>query len=404
MILSKIKKISGGINAVTGFKSSGINCGIKGGGKKDLMLILSENLAVAAGVFTTNRVKAPSVIETSRRVKNGIAKAIIANSGNANACTGEKGREDTLAVIEFTGKNLKVSGKNVLVASTGIIGRFLEVDKIKKGIISLIKKIVSGKLSGTADAIMTTDTFFKEIAVEVKMKKGTIRIAGIAKGAGMICPNMATMLSFIVTDAKIKKNVLQKALKEAVDKSFNMITIDGDMSTNDMVLVLANGMSDSYEIRKGSDELKLFREGLDFVTGELAKMIVLDGEGATKLIKISVSGAKTKESAKVAAMAIANSNLVKTAFFGEILNWGRIAAALGASGIELSPDKIDICFNGRRIVKNGCGDSFNKKEIKNILKNKEITIEVSLNQGKEDTTVLTSDLSYEYIRINASYN
>ena len=358
MILLKIKKIPGGINAVRGFKSAGINCGIKDDDKKDLMLILTDNLAVAAGVFTTNRIKASSVIETSRRVKKGVVKAIIANSGNANACTGKKGKENTLEIMEFTGKNLNVLGENILVASTGIIGRLLEVNKIKKGIISLIKKIDSGNYSGTAEAIMTTDTFIKEIAVEVKMKNGSIRIAGIAKGAGMICPNMATMLSFIVTDAKIKKNILQKTLRSAVDKSFNMVTIDGCMSTNDMVLVLANGMAESAEIKKDSSELKIFKKGLEYVSGELAKMIVLDGEGATKLIKIFVFGAKTKKSAKVAAMAIANSNLVKTAFFGEILNWGRITAALGASGIELSPGNIDINFNGRKIVKNGCKFSY----------------------------------------------
>ncbi|OGL41911.1 MAG: bifunctional ornithine acetyltransferase/N-acetylglutamate synthase [Candidatus Schekmanbacteria bacterium RIFCSPHIGHO2_02_FULL_38_11] len=404
MVLSKMKKISGGINAVRGFKSAGINCGIKGNGKKDLLLVLSEKLASAAGVFTTNRVRASSVIETIKRVKNGIAKAIIANSGNANACTGKKGEETTLEIIEFTGKNLKISGENILVASTGIIGRLPEVDKIRKGVMRLMKKIDSGDLSGAADAIMTTDTFSKEIAIEIELKNSNIRIAGIAKGAGMVCPNMATMLAFIVTDATIKKNILQKALKEAVDKSFNMITIDGCMSTNDMVLLLANGMSDSQEIKKGSNELRLFKAGLDFVAGKLAKMIVLDGEGATKLIKISVLGAKTKKSAKNAAMAIANSNLVKTAFFGEILNWGRITAALGASGIEFSPEKIDIYFSGKKIVNKGCGCGFNEKEIKKILKNKEITIEVSLNNGNKEAIVLTSDLSCEYIRINASYN
>jgi len=361
MVPYRIQKISGGINAVRGFKTAGVNCGIKGYGKKDLALILSEKVATAAGTFTTNRVKASCVVENSKVIRQGSAQAIIVNSGNANSCTGRRGIKDTKEIISFAAKNLKISKELVLIASTGIIGKFLEVGKIKNGIRKLIDKINSGDLSGASDAILTTDTLPKEIAIEIQLKRGKIRIGGIAKGAGMVYPDLATMLAFIATDAKMRSNLLQRVLRDAVEDSFNMITIDGDRSTNDMVLMLANGMAECQEIIKNSTEFKLFSNGLRFVTKELARMIVLDGEGATKLIKVNVTKANSKKTAKIAAMGIANSSLVKTAFFGEILNWGRIMAALGASGAEFSPNKVDISLNGERVVEGGSSRYFNKK-------------------------------------------
>ncbi|OGL44852.1 MAG: bifunctional ornithine acetyltransferase/N-acetylglutamate synthase [Candidatus Schekmanbacteria bacterium RBG_16_38_11] len=401
---SGIKKISGGINAVKGIKTVGISCGIKTNGKKDLALILSETIATAAGTFTTNRLKAACVTENQKRIKRGLGQVIIANSGNANTSTGKRGLEDTKEVAAFTAENLNIPEELVLTASTGIIGKPLDVGKIKNGIKKLISKINSGDFSGASDAILTTDTFAKESAVEIKIGEGKIRIGGIAKGAGMVAPNMATMLAFIATDAKIRKDLLKKALHEAVTDSFNMITIDGCMSTNDMVLILANGMADCGEFKAKSREFPLFQEGLKLVAKELAKMIVVDGEGATKLIRVKVSKARSKKAAKTCAMAIANSNLVKTAFFGEIMNWGRIVAALGASGIEFSPEKVCIFYDGEKIVENGCAANFNKNKIQKILKKKEIILEVCLNQGKNNATVLTSDLSYEYVKINALYS
>ena len=401
---SEIKKITGGINSVKGFKTAGISCGIKSDGKKDLALIVSEKIAAAAGTFTANKVKASCVTENQKLVKRGLGQVIIANSGNANTCTGKRGLEDTKEITAFAARALNIPKELVLTASTGIIGKPLDVGKIKNGIKNIIEKINSGDSSGASHAILTTDTFKKESAVEIKTGEGKIRIGGIAKGAGMIAPNMATMLAFIATDAKIRADLLKKTLRDAVEDSFNMITIDGCMSTNDMVLVLANGMGGCREIKTKSKELSLFQEGLKLVTKELAEMIVVDGEGATKLIKVNVSKARSKEAARTCAMAIANSNLVKTAFFGEIMNWGRIVAALGSSGIEFSPDKIDIFYDGEKIVENGCAAKFNKSRVQKILKKKEITMEVCLNRGKYNATVLTSDLSYEYVKINALYS
>ncbi|MBM3248985.1 MAG: bifunctional glutamate N-acetyltransferase/amino-acid acetyltransferase ArgJ [Candidatus Omnitrophica bacterium] len=365
-----------------GFKAEGISCGIKKSGKKDLALIFSDSVAVAAGVFTANKIKAAPVIVSSQHLKNSRAQAIIVNSGNANCMTKAKGMADAKAMATNVAKALKIKTNDVLVASTGIIGKPLPIDKIRNGISSLTKKINKNGLNNVAAAIMTTDTAPKKVCVKLALNGKTVTIAGIAKGAGMIAPNMATMLSFIMTDAAISSQALKKILKEAVDKSFNSITIDGCMSTNDMVLVLANGKTKNKKIEGAN--LDKFCQALSYVCLELAKKIVKDAEGATKFIQIKVEGAKNHKIAKRLAFAVANSNLLKTAIFGENRNLGRIFAALGQTGINISEDKIKV----------NCTS----------LKNKDIKIDINLGVGKSFATVYTSDLSEEYVRINAAYN
>ncbi|HOX54863.1 MAG: bifunctional glutamate N-acetyltransferase/amino-acid acetyltransferase ArgJ [Candidatus Omnitrophica bacterium] len=365
-----------------GFKAEGISCGIKRSGKKDLALIYSDSVATAVGVFTTNKIKAAPVIITAQHIKNGRAQAIIANSGNANCMTKAKGLNDAKAMASSVAKVLNIKTSDVLVASTGIIGKPMPIDKIKTGISYLTKKINKNGLNNVAAAIMTTDTAPKKVSVKVAVGGKSLTITGIAKGAGMIAPNMATMLSFIVTDAAIPSQALKKLLKESVDNSFNSITIDACMSTNDMVLVLANGKARNMKL-DGAD-LKEFSQALSYVFLELAKKIVKDAEGATKFVQINVSGAKNDKIAKTLAFAVANSNLLKTAIYGENRNLGRIFAALGQTGINIIEDKIKV----------NCSS----------LKKKNIKIDINLGMGKSEATVYTSDLSEEYVRINARYN
>lgn len=366
----------------SGFKAEGISCGIKKSGKKDLALIYSDSVAAAAGVFTSNKIKAAPVIVTAQHIKDGRAQAIIVNSGNANCMTKAKGLKDAKAMASNVAKTLKIKTNDVLVASTGIIGKALPIDKIKSGISSLTNKINKNGLNNVAQAIMTTDTELKKVSVKLAINGKSVTITGIAKGAGMIAPNMATMLSFIMTDAAVSSQALKKVLKEAVDKSFNSITIDGCMSTNDMVLVLANGKAKNKKIEGGN--LEKFLQGLNYVCLELAKKIVKDAEGATKFIQINVGGAKNNKIAKTLAFAVANSNLLKTAIFGENRNLGRIFAALGSTGINISEDKIRV----------NCSS----------LKKKDIKIDIYLGMGKSEAVIYTSDLSEEYVRINARYN
>ncbi|NOX96512.1 MAG: bifunctional glutamate N-acetyltransferase/amino-acid acetyltransferase ArgJ, partial [Nitrospirae bacterium] len=332
-----MQEIKGGITTPRGFQAAGIKCGLKEN-KKDLALLLSEVPARAIALLTTNRIQAAPLKITKEHLRDSRAQAIIINSGNANACTGRKGLSDARLMTQLTARNLQIKEKDVLVASTGIIGRPLPINKISRGIEKLRQKLTVEEKSSAAEAIMTTDTFPKEIAVKIRIKGKEVFIGGMAKGAGMVAPHLATMLAFITTDALIAKQALKKALKDSVDKSFNMITIDGDMSTNDMVVILANGLAQNEEIETGEKSFKCFQEALDFVTLSLAKMLVADGEGATKFVEIKVKNAQDSREAKKAACAIANSVLVKTALFGEDANWGRIMAALGQSGIKLKED------------------------------------------------------------------
>lgn len=398
-----MKRIAGSVTAPLGFVANGIKSGIKKG-KLDLGLIVSKVPALAAGVFTTNELKAAPVKVSQARVKYGKAQAIVANSGNANCLTGKRGLKDAIDIATRVSLSLWIGENDVLVASTGIIGKPLPLDKIKSAIPKLVKGLSSAKEALAAQAILTTDTRPKRIAVAIKIGKKVVKIGGIAKGAGMICPNMATMLSFLTTDANIELKALRRSLKDAVYNSFNAITVDGDMSTNDTVLILANALAGNPKIKYGSSDYKIFSEALNYVASHLAKEIVRDGEGATKFIEIEVKGAKSPGDAKRIAKQIANSNLVKTTIAGEDPNIGRVASAAGASGIKFNESRLDIYLNGTKAVSGGNVIYKNIPKLKNLLKKKEIIITLDLNQGRNSATVLTCDLTEEYIKINARYN
>ena len=399
-----MKEIEESITAVQGFKAAGIMCGIKKNNKKDLAMIYSTVPSVAAGVFTTNKVFSPSVQLCRENILSPVARAIVVNSGNANACVGNQGYLDAKRIVQLTAKKLEITPEEVLIASTGVIGEPLPMSKIETGIPRLVNALNQNGSKDVAESILTTDTFTKTVAVEIDVNGGKIRLDGIAKGAGMIHPNMATMLAFITTDAAIEKKTLQKLLKESTDKSFNMITVDGDASTNDTVIILANGLAKNEIITEKSPYSKIFSEALDFVTSKLSRMIVMDGEGATKLIEIHVKGAKVDHDAKAIAMAIGQSNLVKTAFFGEDANWGRIIAAAGTAGVSFNPDKVDMFFGQENVLKNGlyCGKE-REREIEKVIKGEEIVLTLNLNSGNEQALVYTCDLSPEYVKINAEY-
>jgi len=392
-----------GITTPRGFKAAGISCGIKKGDKKDLALIYSEVPARAAALFTTNQIKAAPLKVSAEHIEDENAQAIVINSGCANAATGKKGLEDAEEMTQATAQILGIEKENVLIASTGTIGTFLPMNKIAEGI-----KEAKGKLSregggDASQAIMTTDTFPKEVVVEVDIGGQKVTIGGMAKGAGMIFPHLATMLSFITTDAAISGELLKKALKSSIDRSFNMITVDGEESTNDIVVILANGLAGNEEIDKENEDFKKFSSGLDEITLKLAKMIVKDGEGATKFIEIEIKNALEWEDAKKVAFSIANSLLVKTAIFGEDANWGRIMAAIGNSGVEIEEEKTDIYLGNLKLASKGCGIKYSEEKAKKILKEKEIKITVDLNLGEKSAKVWTCDLTPDYVKINAHY-
>lgn len=369
-----------------GFLANGVSCGLKKSGKLDLALIYSKVLSSAAGVFTVNKVKAACLKITAKNIKNGKAQAVIINSGNANCFTGKNGLADAGRTGRITAKKLGLKQSDLLVSSTGIIGKRLPVDKIKKAIPKLIKGLSRSGLKKAARAILTTDTKIKLSAKKIRVGNKSAQIVGIAKGAGMIAPNMksATMLCFILTDIAISADLLKKALAEATDSSFNSITIDGCMSTNDMVLVLANGLARNKSINKTNTQFMKFKKALGEVCLDLAKQIIKDGEGATKFIEIDVSGARSADQAKKGAFSIANSVLFKTAMHGENPNWGRIISALGQSGIDFKEERIKISASP--------------------LKKKEIKVLVNLGMGNKKASVYTADLSPKYVKINAEYN
>jgi len=396
-------EINGGVTAPNGFKAAGVHGGLKMN-KKDVSLIFSEVPAVAAGVFTTNKVAAaPVIIDKEQLAKGNKISAIVCNSGIANACTGEQGLKDGWDTIRFTAEQLNISEDSVLISSTGVIGKNLFMDRLMKGISIAVKNLSKDNHTAAAEAIMTTDTFSKEYAVKFSINDSEIIIGGMAKGSGMIKPNMATMLAFITTDALISKDLLQESLKIVVNKTFNRISVDNDTSTNDMVIVLANGLSRVPEIKKDTEEYGLFLNALEKVCKTLAKMIVKDGEGATKLIEVNIKGAVTPEYALKAARAVADSYLVKTAIHGADANWGRIIAAVGYSGIEFNPEKVTLKISGLNILDAGYKVVFSEKEAKEVLMKNEVKIEVDLHDGVYEETIWTSDLSKEYITINASY-
>ena len=408
-----MKIIDGGITAPKGFLANGIAAGIKKR-KKDIAILVSEIPAQAAGAFTTNKVKAAPVIWDKQLIASGkTMSAIVINSGNANACTGEKGFSDTRDTASYaaellSARGIDTSAEQVLVCSTGVIGVPLPMDTVKEG----IKTCVSGlskeleAAKSAADAICTTDTFRKEIAVEIEIDGKPIRIAGMAKGSGMIHPDMATMLSFITTDAELPASILQKLLGTTIIDTYNMISVDGDTSTNDTVLVLANGCS-GVNIQKGTLQWEEFCKAFTYVHTFLAKAIVRDGEGAGKFIEVIVNGAKSIEDARILARSVVASSLVKAAFFGADANWGRILCAMGYSGADFNPAGTELSFSSSQgsiiVVKNGEPVAFNEDFAKKILLEKEVTVTAKLNDGESSAKAWGCDLSYEYVRINGDY-
>lgn len=389
---------------IKGFQFSAVEAAVKKPGRKDLALVFSEIPAHACAVFTRNAVKAAPVLLSMERIKGGKAQALLVNSGNANACTGAPGMVAARETSQMVAEGLGIPDEAVQVSSTGVIGVQMPLQRVKDAIPALIGELSSGTLDDVAQAIMTTDTFPKMEARSGEAGGIGYCIAGVAKGAGMIMPNMATMLSFIVSDAAIEPALLEKTFRRAVDTSFNAITVDGDMSTNDTCLIMANGMARNPEIKEGSPEAAAFEQLVSEVLLSLAKQIVRDGEGATKFVQIRVSGARNDADAKTAAMAIANSSLVKTAFFGQDANWGRIFAAVGYSGAEVDQCRLSLHFDEVCMAKNGvfAGEDAERAGTE-VLRKKEFGVSVDLGLGDGTATVYTSDLSHEYVSINADY-
>lgn len=386
-----------------GFKASGISAKIKKSGKKDLALFYSCAPCVASAMFTANRIKAAPIKVSATHLKSGLIQAVIINSGNANCMTGEQGLKDALLMTQLAGRALGIGYKRILVSSTGIIGKPLPMDKIRPAIPELVSRLSIKGLGDAALGILTTDNFSKKVAKQFKIGKSLLTISGVTKGVGMVAPHLksATMLAYILTDAAIGKSALDKALHEAVDGTFNSITVDGCMSTNDTVVVLANGLAGNKPIIPHSKEEAIFRAILKEVCLELAKMIIRDAEGATKFIEVKVKNAASLNEAKRLAFSVANSNLFKCAMFGSDPNWGRIAAALGSVPSGLDWEKLDISLNGRAVFRKG-----KPALVKNnrFIKGKNISVDINLNTGGSQASVYTSDLSYGYVRINADYN
>ena len=399
--------ISGGVCAAKGFKANGIHCGIrKNKTKRDLSLIYSEVLANAAAVYTTNLVKGAPLLVTKQNIANGKAQAIICNSGNANTCNAN-GVEIATETCGILGNELKIDASDVVVASTGVIGQPLDITPIKEGIPELVDGLSDDKSVEAAEGIMTTDTKLKEVAVSFEIGGKECRIGGIAKGSGMIHPNMATMLVFITTDCAINDKMLQKALSSDVQTTFNMISVDGDTSTNDMVVVLANGMAGNTEITADGDDFDAFMKALNTVCVNLCRKIAADGEGATKLLECKVEGAETLEIAKTVAKSVICSSLTKAAMFGSDANWGRVLCAIGYSGAKVDVNKIDVAFRSNKgeiaVCKNGAGVEFSEEIAKEILLENEIEILVNLNSGDAQSTAWGCDLTYDYVKINGDY-
>ena len=404
------KNISGGVNAAKGFMANGLNAGIKNNVKKDMALVYSEKPCVAAGVFTTNKVKAAPVKWDYNVVHNSpYAQAVVINSGVANACTGEEGYGYCMDMAETVGNEMKLPKDAVLVASTGVIGRQLPMDIIKEGIKKLPKGLKPDEEAATlaAEAIMTTDTKSKQVAVNFEIDGKVVTVGGMCKGSGMIHPNMATMLCFITTDCMIKKDLLQKALSEIVNDTFNMISVDGDTSTNDSVLLLANGMAENKIIDTEDENYKKFYEALYYIMEELSKKIAGDGEGCTCLFEVRVLNALTKEDAKTMAKSVVCSSLTKAAIYGHDANWGRILCAMGYSGAEFDPELVDIYFEsacGRlQIVKDGRADDYSEEEATKIHSKEHVIAICDCKQGTFNATAYGCDLTHEYVNINADY-
>jgi len=396
----KIKFVaSGGITTPQGFRAGATCAGIKNKDRLDLGILFSEVPCAAAALFTTNRIKAASVVLCQQRLRSGRAVAVVVNSGCANACTGEQGLADAAEMAKLAAEAIGVSPEDVLVASTGVIGRLLPMERLKDG----IGRIVLTRDGGheLAKAIMTTDTVSKEAAVGID--GGESIIGGVAKGSGMIHPDMATLLCFLTTDARVDVNFLKLALRKAVDISFNMVSIDGDTSPNDTVLIMANGLVGNEAISEGSRQADAFQQALNQLCIHLAKAIARDGEGATKLIEVTVSGAPSVAEARLAARTVVNSPLVKAAVHGSDPNWGRIVVALGRSGVEVVESKVDLHLGEIPVVRGGCPLPFDEKEVVRVFDGNEVSIVLNLNLGSATATAWGCDLSEEYVTINSQY-
>lgn len=398
-----VNECEGGVTAPRGFLAGGLYCGIRKV-KKDLAIIRSEVPATVAGVFTLNKTQAaPILVCKSQLKKSPYCSAVVVNSGNANACTGERGLNDAWSMVKTTAAALGIPENQVMVSSTGVIGQYLPMEKVIAGIQQLAGQLSRSGNTDAAEAIMTTDTYLKQVAVKFTLGSAVVTIGGMAKGSGMIAPNMATMLAFLSTDIAIDQPLLHKALSSANNRSFNRITVDGDMSTNDMALIMANGLAQNKPFTEDSEEFQLFSAALEYVMIKLAKMIARDGEGATKLIEIVVKGATSEDEAAQAARAVANSNLVKTAIHGADANWGRILAAVGYSGIDFNPDRVEIAFNDLPVLKQNYEIVLDEEKAKQILSQENIVVTINLNQGRQSARFWTCDLTKEYVHINASY-
>lgn len=401
-----MREISGGVCAPKGFKSAGVHCGIrKNKTKKDLALIVSSTLANSAAVYTTNLVKGAPLIVTKNNLKDGKAQAMICNSGNANTCNAN-GIEIAEGMCKLVENSLGISKENIIVASTGVIGQPLSLEPIENAMDNLISSLGDNS-DDASEAIMTTDTIKKEIAVSFEIDGCECRIGGIAKGSGMIHPNMATLLVFLTTDTKISASLLDKAIKEDVKNTFNMVSVDGDTSTNDMLSIMANGMANNNEITEEGKDFETFCKALNYVTTYLCKLIAKDGEGATKLIECKVEGAVDENNAKLIAKSVITSSLFKSAMFGADANWGRVLCAIGYSKALVDIDKIDVSFSSHNgticVCKAGSGVEFSEEIAKIVLSSDEILVTINCNQGKGISSAFGCDLTYEYVRINGDY-
>lgn len=405
-----MKQVKGGVTAAKGFEAASTAAGIKYKDRKDMAMIFSKTPCDVAGTFTTNLVKAAPVKWDQEVVANSkCAHAVVVNAGIANACTGDEGMGYCKETADCAAELLDISSDSVLVASTGVIGKQLPMDRIKNGVKNMVPELKDSLEAGheAALSIMTTDTKEKEIAVEIELSGKTVTIGGMCKGSGMIHPNMCTMLSFVTTDAKISKQMLQEALSEDVKDTYNMISVDGDTSTNDTCLLLANGEAGNEEIITKNDDYIKFKEALNFVNTTLAKKMAGDGEGATALFEVKVVHALEKEQAKVLSKAVITSNLTKAAIYGHDANWGRILCAMGYSGAEFDPEKVDLYFESKngsiQIIENGVALDYSEKEATKILSADEVTAIADLKLGEAEATAWGCDLTYDYIKINADY-
>ena len=390
--------------SVPGFLAGGISAGIKEGGNKDLGLIFSTVPARVAAMFTKNTFKAAPVLIDAERVKRGVAQAIITNSGCANAATGKEGIADALAVSQAAAQQLKIPEEHLLICSTGVIGKRLPVKKIEAGIPRLIKSLGENGIEDAQEAMMTTDKFPKIAIRRGIVGAKDVTVCGVAKGAGMIEPNMATLLTYVMTDALVDAKALNTVFRQVIDSTFNAVSVDGCMSTNDTAIILANGLAGNNPLERAQARLQRFREMLTDVLAELAQAVVRDGEGATKLITIIVEGAKSKSDARRVAYSVANSNLVKTAFFGEDPNWGRIISAVGASGVALEKEKVTLSVGNMVLFAQEAPADFQLARLREVIHKGEIEVRIALGGGDKSFEMCTSDLSHEYVEINSSYS